>query len=268
MIRYDKINRKTIALEQQLAEISRKYALLEKDNLKTKRVLNSTLHEIRRFSNELSSYSEHFSKQLEATGAIPEWLELCDTIFYTSGMLSARLAFTDMELNPAAVKLQMHFRTGIYKKFEKAGHVLSQKARLRHVAIQMKGQSFLEIEGLPAFELLPFVILDNAIKYSPPYQTVYVQFEESAKPKHFEVTVTSIGPYLEPDETVTILESGKRGKNAEKSPVSGEGLGLYLAHFLCGYHDLRLTVASNLAASYDIKGIPYAPFTVRISTSI
>jgi len=267
-MRYDKVNRKISALAQQLNELSARYAKLEADYLKTKRALDSTLHEVRRFSGELSSYSGHLSEHLEERRADSEARELCETIFYTSGMISSRLAFTDLELNPAAVMLQVPLRAGIYKKFEKATHVLSLKARLRHVSMQMKGASFLEINALPSFELLPFVVLDNAIKYSPPYQSVTVRFDESTDRKHLEVVVSSVGPYMEPDEKVMVLERGKRGRHAEKSLVSGDGLGLYLAQFLCGYHDLRLSIASDQVGKYEINGVPYAPFTVRIKADL
>ena len=268
MVRYDKIRRKSATHADRLAELSARHEKLQADYAKVKRALDSTLHEVRRFSGELSSYSEHLSKQLEAQHVDAAARELCETIFYTSGMISSRLAFTDLELNPAAVRLQVPLRSGIYKKFEKAGHVLSLKARLRHVTIQMKGSSFMEIEALPSFELLPFVLLDNAIKYSPPYQPITVRFDESGHGTRLEVCITSIGPYLDHDEKSIVLDHGKRGRNAEKSPITGDGLGLYLAQFLCGYHDLRLRIASDQSGIYDINGIPYAPFTVRLNAEL
>lgn len=268
MIPYHKINRKTAALTQKLDELEAKYAKIQADYTKIKRALDSTLHEVRRFSGELSSHAEHLSRQLEEQNADPAACELCETIFYTSGMISSRLAFTDLELNPAAVRLQVPLRTGIYKKFEKAGHVLSLKARSRHVSIQVKGTSFLEIEALPSFELLPFVILDNAIKYSPPYQSITARFDESTDRKRLEVVVSSIGPYMELEEKSMVLERGKRGRHAEQSPVQGDGLGLYLAQFLCDYHDLRLSIASDPIGKYQINGVPYAMFTVRINADL
>jgi K+-sensing histidine kinase KdpD len=267
-MKYHKVQRKTASLESQLVTVQEKCAEVEKSNAKIRRVLVSTLHEVRRFSNELSSYAERLNKGLADAKADAELRDLCETIFYTSGMISSRLAFTDLELNPASVSLQGHFRSGIYKKFEKALHVLALKARLRHVTVSMRGQLFREIEALPAFELVPFVLLDNAIKYSPPYQDVVVRFEESAKTGRFEVVITNVGPCLEPGEATRVLESGERGQNAIASGTAGDGLGLYLATFLCNYHGLGLTVASDSFGKYDFQGTPFAPFVVRISNDI
>lgn len=264
MINYDKVNRKNAALASKISELSEKYRHLESEHQKVRQALDSTLHEVRRFSNEISIHAEALSKQLKQINADVYHQELCDTIMYTNGMISSRLGFTDIELNPASVRLQMSIRTGIYKKFEKARHVLTLKAKHRRVQIKMIGNSYIEIDALPSFELVPFVLLDNAIKYSPENQDVVVNFDEQANRQSLTVEVRSIGPMVAPEEAVEIFNRGKRGQNAIKLSAAGEGLGLFLAKFLCDYHDIRLSAHPSQHRDFDIGGVPYSQFVVRI----
>ena len=241
MIRYDKIYKKVKRAQQESEQLKSQNEALKQESQRLKEVLDSTLHEIRRFSGELGTHAESLSRMLEVQSINKDAIDLAQTILHTSGMISARLGFTDLELNPKAVSRQATLWAGIYKKFEKARHVLGLKSRSRRVPIQFRGNSYLEIEALPAFELVPFIILDNAVKYSPPDRPIIVTFEERTA-QSLSVTVASIGPFVEPEELSKIFEKGYRGKHAKG--MSGDGLGLYLTKFLCDYHDINITAKS------------------------
>lgn len=242
MIRYDKINKRVEAANEEARRLGLENKELRQQAQRLKEVLDSTLHEVRRFSGELGTHAESLSRLLENQGASQEAIELTQTVFYTTGMISARLGFTDLELNPQSVSRQATLRAGIYKKFEKARHLLGLKSRMRRVPIQVRGNSYIEIDALPAFELVPFVILDNAVKYSPSDRPVTVSFEET-QGQFVRVTVASCGPYVEPDEITKIFEKGYRGKHARTT--AGDGLGLYLTKFLCDYHDVAISADSK-----------------------
>lgn len=259
MIRYDKINKKKLAIEEESERLRTENAKLKQDSERLKAVLDSTLHEVRRFSGELGTHAETLSRLLEAQAISQDAVELTQTVLHTAGMISARLGFTDLELNPQAVSRQATLRAGIYKKFEKARHVLGLKSRSRRVPILFRGNSYLEIEALPAFELVPFVILDNAVKYSPQDRPVNVSFEEMAG-QHVRVTVSSFGPYVEPDEIPRIFEKGYRGRHARST--AGDGLGLYLTKFLCDYHDV--TISADSRGSVPTPNGPYGDFSISL----
>lgn len=261
-MKYHKINNKIERLTAKLAALSAKYNELENDYKKTKQALDSTLHEVRRFSSEISANADSLSKQLRQYGADERIQELCETVFYTSGMISSRLAFTDLELNPASVRLQLEVRTGLYKKFEKARHVLAYRARVQHTPIRLIGNSYMEIDALQSFELVPFVILDNALKYSPNDQEITVKFEENLERSDLTIQVSSMGPIIKPEERQVIFERGVRGSYAAELPVAGDGLGLYLAKFLCDYHGIDLSASSERQRQISINNTPYAPFNV------
>lgn len=228
-------------------------------------VLEGTLHEVRRFSSEISGHSEQLARSLnESNGIGVNAAELSSTIFYTSGMLAARLAFADLELNPAGVGKQTRFSSGIYKKFEKSKHILSSKARAKGIKIRFVGSSFYTSELLQAFELVPFVLFENAIKYSPENEEIIVDFDEPTSGT-LVVKMSSVGPMVSAAEIPQLVVRGSRGGNALKSSIAGDGLGLYLVNLLCALHDVELNFISEIAVKYSVSNVPYSKFNVILS---
>ena len=193
-MRYDKQIRKEGKIKCELTQTQENLERLQNKYDHLHSVVEALMHESRRFSAEIASYSDELSR-LAANSAGSQTKELAETIFYTAGLLSSRMAFSDFELNPQSLSKQLPVRTGIYKKFDKARYVLSKQARAKSVQIKFVGKSSIELDTLKAFELVPFVLLDNAIKYSPPSQEINISFNESNS-NNLEVTLTSMGPTL------------------------------------------------------------------------
>lgn len=242
-MRYDKENRKAEKFASDLQQTKDELGILQKKHEHLKLVVEGLMHEARRFSAELSAGAEDLSKHLNgASDARAK--DLVETIFYTTGLLSSRMAFADFELNPQVLSRQLRLRTGIYKKFDKARYILSKKARAKNVVIKFSGNSQLEIDALQAFELVPFVLLENAIKYSPDNQDVTVSFDEVPN-RTVAVSVASLGPTVSPEEINVIFDRGVRGATANSSGIPGEGLGLYLAKTLCQMNGVNLAASSS-----------------------
>lgn len=103
---------------------------------------------------------------------------------------------------------------GVHKKFQKVAHCLNVLCRQKSVYLKLQGQSFASMAAYPIFDILPFVVLENAIKYSPSNQDITVSF--SSEPERVIVTVESIGPMLCPGEQAKLGEHGFRGSYAEQ----------------------------------------------------
>lgn len=253
-MRYDKQNKKMAALEEQIEALKIENKKSAEYAAKIQSALDTTLHEVRRFSAQLSKFVEKVCRETDKYPAINQ---AALSAQYIAGMISSRLAYTDIELNPQALMSQTVIRSGIYKKFDKASRILQEEARGRRVTIELRGESRVEIDALPIFELLPFVILENAIKYSPQGQTIEVNFETLNKRQR--VTVTSVGPHVFADEAPYIFEKGFRGVNAQKQQP-GQGLGLYLAKRVCEYHDIEIGYLSGRINMYGSQGIDQSEF--------
>lgn len=97
----------------------------------------------------------------------------------------------------------------------------------------------LNIMGYKIFDLLPFVLLDNAIKYSPKDKDIRVTFLE--KDNSLSVTIMSYGPPLLAGEEQFVFEETFRGENV-KNTTEGSGIGLSLAKKICDIHDISIMI--------------------------
>lgn len=89
-----------------------------------------------------------------------------------------------------------------------------------------------------------FVILDNAVKYSPDKKAVNI--DVSHKKKRVTISVTDQGPGIKPDELTHIFERFYRADSARsKSTVEGYGIGLALAKHIVESHDGTIAVSSK-----------------------
>jgi K+-sensing histidine kinase KdpD len=263
-MRYDSYNNKVSKLNDDLLKEKEKYSELNYEYENLKSILEGTMHEVRRFSGELSSKAEELNRIVASfSGADQKIKDLSDNIFFLGGMLSARLGFTDIELNPSSISKQPYLRSCIYKKFEKSRYALFNKAKFKNINITFNGNSFMELEAIQAFELLPFVLMENAIKYSPRDQSIDITFDEIEN-KELNVIITSIGPLIEKDENEKLFDRGFRGTNANKSSVSGEGLGLYLAKSLCDLHSISISITASSEKRFDFDRIPYSDFSIKL----
>lgn len=254
-MRYDKHARRLDRLHAEIADLKAQNERLAADARSIRDILDSTLHEVRRFSAQLNRFAERLSRDTEGHSQVNQ---TALSVFYTAGMISSRLAYTDIELNPRALESQTVIRSGIYKKFDKARRILAEEARDRGVTIQLNGESRVEIDTLPVFELLPFVLLENAVKYSPRGQSVAVGFEPSGGRQ--TVTVTSVGPAVADAELPHLFERGYRGAQAAGLP--GDGLGLFLAQQVCRFHDVQIRAEIGRRNLYQVGGISYSEFRI------
>ena len=258
-MRYDKFHRRTERLQNTVAAEKSRADAAQRDLSRITEIMNSTMHEVRSLTAQLTSQAADLLKRLSGT----EMESQTATVLHTSEMVTARLAYADLQLNPGAVTLQTKVPTGLYKKFEKSRHVLGHAARAKGVNIDFRGKSFGTFDVLQAFELIPFIILNNAIKYSPPNGAIEVIFSESGQ--EIRAKVQSIGPILLPEERNKLFEQHFRGSNAQKMPLYGAGLGLYIARNIAKLHSgVSITAQGGSVGKFVFNGIPYADFRVDI----
>lgn len=229
-----------------------------------KELIDFSIHEVRKFNGEIKRISEEI---LNSKDSSTETLKTkVKSIFASSSLISVRLSTYDIEENPQLLDSQGSYSAGIYKKFQKASHCLENFARDRQVKISsFKGKSHHEIQIYPFFDFVPFVILENAIKYSPPGQEIEVAFDEISKGL-LEVSISSTGPYNTPTEIANIFEKKIRGKNAILADNTGGGYGLYFAKLVCDLHNIKMEAYSE-KPSIQFNGIDYSDFLIKISIS-
>src|SRR5687768_11221657 len=126
----------------------------------------------------------------------------------------------------------------IYGKFYKAMLSFKRIAENKKIRIQPQGKSTALIYMYPIIDILPYLILDNAVKYSPMSGSISVQFSESSD--FVDITTSSIGPSLEDEDLDRTFEKGYRGKRVLETNIQGSGRGLSLVKYICDIHDANV----------------------------
>lgn len=233
----------------------------EAEGFEDKQLVDFSLHEVRKFNRQIKRYSEEILSGLGslATKSIESKAQ---SIFSASSMISTRLNIYDFEVNPQTITSQDTRSANIYKKFDKTRRILSSYAKEKNVILSpITGNSYHEIEIYQVFDFLPFVLMENAIKYSPESQDVNLEFDDAAN--ELTITLSSIGPKNSKEELANIVQKGKRGRHAKIVDESGGGYGLYFATLICDLHEIDMKIDSG-DARLTYNGIEYSSFTVTL----
>lgn len=242
-------------------------------------VVAESMHELRYFNQRLKNLSEQLSKSLN-TDAIGNGIPInincthadqirimAEGILSLSQLFTTRLDFIDIELNPSVIENLPVSEVNIFGKFDKARRMLNSQARGKKVKVRINKPdlSLPYIDAYPLIDILPYLILDNAIKYSPDKNEVGVDFELIKD--SLTIKIESIGPHVAADEIRNLTQKGYRGKNAILGPENGTGLGLHFVKYICNIHDIKLDLNSDkVICEYD--GIPHSIFTVQLTLNI
>jgi signal transduction histidine kinase len=108
---------------------------------------------------------------------------------------------------------------------------------------------------------MPYILLDNSVKYSPNGSEITITLEDHAATLH--IRAESVGPCLEADERSLLGVVGFRGKHARKRVEVGTGQGLALLKTICACHGASMFIESA-SSGISFTGIPYGLFTVDI----
>lgn len=247
-------------------EITRLIGIFEQLNKTTRKAVNrsmyeaslisSVFHEVRRLSRDINSQSMELIKRLRddvSTSAI------VDNILATLQLLSIRVDSYELYNNPQAITSATQPNIIIYKKFDKAKFILTSQAKSKRININFQNESHFSISGYEIFDLLPYSLLDNAIKYSPKKQDIEVYYDNKEK----IVTIKNIGPLISKEELSKIFDHGFRSKNAKS--FAGNGLGLFLAKQIADLHGIKLRADSKEKIDFTLEGIPYSEFSISLS---
>ncbi|QDH69642.1 sensor histidine kinase [Marilutibacter alkalisoli] len=265
MTNYDKQNRRFEKLKSERDEALAVLQRSEGERSRLYSILDGIMHETRRLNSEIASACEEVSKSI-ASKNYSQASRDAEDAFYSSGLVSSRLTFADFEINPDSISRQPRYSAGIYKKFDKARRILFRAAKRKGVNVVIQGPSRNEIEVVPAFEMVPFVLIDNAIKYSPNNQDVQVKVTDNPSPgTRVQVVISSVGPMVPTHELPTLTKRGQRGSHALKSNIPGEGIGLYLADTLIRLANGRLALSSSQSSLYSFNDVGYSSFVVTIA---
>lgn len=129
---------------------------------------------------------------------------------------------------------------------------------------------FTSVKTSTLFKIIPYILYNNAIKYSPTHNAVKTLYWTTG-PDNGYIEVSNNGPHIPQDELEKLTEKKYRGANSVNfNNEEGFGLGLYFTKKIlesCGY---TMEVNSNeidpnsTALIIDGNKVPISQFSVKI----
>lgn len=155
------------------------------------------------------------------------------TIDYHAGLLATGalgcqfwllVAETGGRLSRSNAPVQINF----HNEFTKCIAAFRQTSRRENIKLSLRymGSPITFIGSHPSTAQIPFILLDNAVKYATSFEDVEVSLQNLNG--SLQCTVTNTGPLIDDSELRKIVEIGGRGALASQSGVPGSGLGLAL----------------------------------------
>lgn len=234
----------------------------------TQNSIDSMFHELRKLNAQMKEHCDSIFSNYGDKGDLYQLLpeeysnlfERIKTLYVISTMINTRYSLYSYEKNKEILTLGSPINTNIYKKFDKCRRVLMNYQK-RNVFINFSGTSYKIIRAYSSFEMIPFLLLENAIKYSTMNSEINVTFVSEAS--SLLIKIESFSPYCSKEELLKVFEKGIRGKNAIRTN-DGTGIGLYFVKILCDLHNIQITLDSDSNNIKIIDDIPYSIFTVSL----
>ena len=235
------------------------YNINQKENKEIKdeeSIVHGIFHEIRTLSREIDSHAVYLQQFSSRDNEIIS--KLLDTIERTIKLMSIRIDSYELMKNPSNITRAKQPDLPVYKKFDKSRYILNSRAKEKNCYIKFTNESYFTIDGYEIFDLLPFILLDNAVKYSKRSTTIEVIFDDDNK----KICIENIGPIILSNEKNRLCESGFRGKNA--GDVNGSGIGLNMFKQIAEIHNIKYRIDCNISKTEMFKGKEYSKFSVEL----
>ena len=187
-------------------------------------------HDLRAMGAEI--YNTALRARNQAEYRDEQLLDPLDDVLAAQQMLSVRLDIVDYESGYASSRPSQNIP--VFRKIDKVLRCFRSRLKKHRIELKIEGGSYAEIYGPPIFELIPFVLIENAIKYAPVKSQLAVRYEN--KDEEIIIRFESLGPKIKQSEKQKIFHQNFRGEAAETRQSGGSGIGLYGAKTLVESH--------------------------------
>lgn len=213
--------------------------------------MTALVHDLRHLSTAIYHSAEQAGRAARNNDRA-ELFEGLKTVVATQTMLKARINYLDYV--SGVDRFDSNTDISVYSRVDKVVRCFAASAENRRVSLRLSGQSFRFTRGPNILDIVPYTLIDNAIKYSPPNYEISVSVYDTEDGTH--VSVASVGPRILDGEKELVFERGARGANAIKLRPSGTGLGLGVASEIIAQFGGTLSVEGK-GETTSIEGIPH-----------
>ena len=228
-----------------------------------KEALDNAMHEFRNLNTQLVSQAEKLSDALNNKFKDETLLgNLSKNIYALSNLMKVRIESYNLEVGANSLENQAKIPIAIYRKIEKVYKCLIGQCFERNIHISLIGNSYNKYEAGPMLEIALFIIMENAIKYSPEGKDITITFKEDDNSLCVEFNNWALK--AKNGEEKRFKERGYRGSRIiEQGKVKGRGIGFYLLHQICEQYKIAVSYYF-LKDHFAQDGYSYAPFIVKL----
>ena len=227
-----------------------------------KEVHRDLLHDVRKLDGLVKNKSEEIVAQYgeKSDEELRELVQRVRNISAMEEIISCKYATYDLVSNIEILSMGNKSNVSVYKKFDKVRYILLNY-KSKESRINFEGTTDFSYKvHLSYFEVLPFLLMENAVKYSKDGHNVKVIFEE--KGDGLSVIIESYGPYCPKEEIPLLFEKNYRGNVAKRITNEGTGIGLYLVNQICKQHGIAISIETEYKKKHN--GIPLGMFKVQL----
>ena len=239
---------------------------LSQSKEKLRLVMRSNIHEVRSINADIYNAVYRLKEDLQEFGYNQDRdFKTVRNIEELSKILKTRTDVLDVVSNPALLQAARS-AIPIYRAFDRVIRSLKPTASAQSVRLNLTGSSTGRVNGISLFDVIPYLMIQNAIKYAPKGSSVQINFEEDSN--RVSVNLTSVGPSMEDDEVARIFIPGFRGRYAQQVTPEGTGFGMNLLRTLVEMHDEGSVEFVQGGERGRVRQIPYRTTHVRVSMKL
>lgn len=221
-------------------------------------------HDLRLISTEIYHNALDLRERISNYAGRDEDKAQIELIINAQQMMSMRLDIIDYDNGLSSTRPKENISP--YRKVDKVVRCFNGKLQAKKMNCSIEGRNNEFIFGPPIFEIVPFVIMENALKYAPYNSEVVVRFQEEHR--KCIIRFDSYGPRISQKEKNRIFERDYRGEAAQQLGRSGSGIGLFAAKTIVENHFDGKIFVNQLEPRYLIGGQEYwsTRFTIIVPT--
>jgi hypothetical protein len=248
---------------EKYAEAYTEFFLNQNKYEKYKRFVDDIFHDVRKFNQQIKIKNEKIYKKAQQHKRWGDILESTKSIQQLGWFLTLRLNNHDFIYNKELLQADVKTSYNIYRIIDKVRKCIKDRADEKNIKIEMNSKyECKDMQAYDCIELLPYIFLDNAIKYSTNGEKIHIDIEEAGETQH--VKIRSIGPVAHKQEVPKLSEQGYRSENATNLTQDGMGIGLYTAKCICELNNIELELTSSPDIVKTVKNIDYSEFSVDL----
>ena len=182
------------------------------------------------------------SEYQEALGRVLE------TSVETTTMLENLLALARADAGTGGLEMHEVDLTAHIRKAQERAAVLAASKSLSLTALVPETAVLVRADAV-AIDRLLLILLDNAVKYTPPGGRCEIELERSENEAHIMVRDSGVG--IETSELELVFERFHRSDHARSPETPGAGLGLSIARWIAGVHGGSIRAASKIGVGSE-----------------